>query len=426
MNLSLVRVARSASLLFTAIALAACAKSPTAAEEGSRPDENLSETTSQPILGGTVASSFPEAVLVDMTQDGELAAACSGTLIAPKLVLTAGHCVAGFDGWTITAPFAQGAQANGTRAMTYDWKDDGSEQVDPNEHDLGLIILDRAIDIGSYPTIASAPLSNGSKVFNVGRIRNGRLSTSALYQGPNITVQSGKSEGFPFDYAASEIIESGDSGGGVFQAGTHALVAVNSGASGVGDGEVLARVDLERTWIQQQISTYGGSGSGTGSGGSHGGGSGSGSGSGAGTGSGSGSGTGSGSGSGSGTGTGHGHSRGHGQPTMPTCATTDDGTNEDHMHAATLHGDVCGSLQDGDQDWYTFDVDPGSSYEVKLDAGGDAELVVWKTTFGGYAQLSGTPTADYSAFTGSGGHYLVAVYSPSGEAQMYGLSINNQ
>src|SRR5262249_2169214 len=71
-------------------------------------DEIHSDTKgpSEPIIGGTNASAFPEAVLVDMSRNGKLVAACSGAMIAPKVVLTAGHCVAGFDGWRVTAPFA--------------------------------------------------------------------------------------------------------------------------------------------------------------------------------------------------------------------------------------------------------------------------------------------------------------------------------
>jgi hypothetical protein len=68
----------------------------------------------------------------------------------------------------------------------------------------------------------------------------------------------GSNAGYPYDYEATEVIESGDSGGPDMKAGTHTIVAVNSGA---GSGtEVLARVDLLYSWIQQQIANHGGGG----------------------------------------------------------------------------------------------------------------------------------------------------------------------
>jgi V8-like Glu-specific endopeptidase len=223
-------------------------------------DRDESNETQRPIIDGTTASAYPEAVLVDMKQGGQVTSICSGALIAPRVVLTAGHCVHGFDGWNIKAPFASGQTASSTSGATFDWKNDG-EFVDPDQHDVGLVFLSKDITLTSYPKIAKAGLVSGTKIVNVGRIRNGVASYTKLYVSTPIAVKSGTQYGFPFDYAAPEMIESGDSGGPDLLPGAapHTVVAVNSGSGG--GTEVLARVDLVASWIEQQIAAHPGSGS---------------------------------------------------------------------------------------------------------------------------------------------------------------------
>jgi hypothetical protein len=228
----------------------------------SDPTDDDTDSRARPIVGGTKATAFPEAVLVDMYQNNQLAAYCSGSLIAPKVVLTAGHCVFQFTKWVIRAPFASGQTANASSGATYDWTNT-SESVNPNMHDLGLIFLDTPITLSSYPTLSTSKVADNTQIVNIGRINSGTLSTTALYVSSPITIVGASSSGFPYDYTATDKIESGDSGGPDELVGTHEIVSVNSGA---GSGtEVLARVDLESAWIQQQIAAHGGSGSSSGS-----------------------------------------------------------------------------------------------------------------------------------------------------------------
>jgi trypsin len=237
----------SLSLVATLIAaLPACA--PAA-------DSPAPEAESDEIIAGTGAQAYPEAVLVDMLEGNHTVAACSGSLIAPTVVLTAGHCVHGWSSWHVIAPHAGGQQAMATSGATYDW-DAAGESVDPDEHDIGLIFLSAPITLASYPLLAQKPIAAGAKVLNVGRIHQGQVSNNSLFVSKPVATASGSSLGFPYDYAAVDRIEPGDSGGPDVLPGAapHTIVAVNSGANS--STEVLARVDLVASWLTAQINAH--------------------------------------------------------------------------------------------------------------------------------------------------------------------------
>src|SRR5262249_23142810 len=143
---------------------------------------------------------------------------------------------------------------------TLDWKDVQGEDVDPTKHDIGLVILDQALSIDKYPEIAKVPLADGAQVVNIGRIKNGRLSNTALYVSQPVTLTDATQIGFPYDYTTDDVIEPGDSGGPdeVPNSPTHLITSVNSGGGQA--TEVLARVDLVYAFIQSTIAANGGGG----------------------------------------------------------------------------------------------------------------------------------------------------------------------
>jgi V8-like Glu-specific endopeptidase len=252
--------------IITASALGGCAiEGPGPDEGGTPPDtsegpvtERPEDAVAEPIIGGSEAYAYPEAVIVNMSQNGWQSSVCSGSVIAPTLVLTAGHCVAGYDGWQIVAPYAgSGQTATAVQAFTYDWNDNGNT-VNPNQHDIGVIVLGSPITIDDYPVVASSMVANGTQVANIGRVSNGQMNYDKLFLGPMVTVYDATSYGFPLDYRASAIIQPGDSGGPVVLQGgaPRTIVAVNSGVGG--NTQVLARVDLLHGWLQDQIATHGG------------------------------------------------------------------------------------------------------------------------------------------------------------------------
>ncbi|HEX3693909.1 MAG TPA: trypsin-like serine protease [Polyangia bacterium] len=352
--------------------------------------ESLSEGgQASPIINGSTASAYPESALVNMSKNGQVVAACSGSVIAPSVVLTAGHCVAGFTGWSVRAPFAQNQTSTSTSGETFDWKDTGSENVNPNAHDIGLVYLASPINLATFPALAGSALADGSQVVDLGRINNGTLSSTALFVSSAITVRGAANQGFPFDYVSTDVIESGDSGGPVEVPGLpspHKIVAVNSGA---GSGtQVLARVDLLASWIAGKIAAHGGGGNTT-----------------------------------------------TPPPTTPpppppppppaTCkGPTEVEPNNDFQHPNALGASVCGTIGAGDaQDWYSWSIAGATPYRVQLTASGDAAIAMWKNVGGTFRQVAGTSNTLIANTASGAGSYVVAVFSSTGQSQSYTLTL---
>lgn len=361
---------------FVSVGSFACADADDASS--GQDQEVLGEKVSQPIVNGTSASAYTEAALIN--GPGFI---CSGAVIAPRVVLTAGHCVAGASTWTVVAPYAQNQSAKGSRSWT-DYTSTG-DFVNPSTLDVAVILLDKAIDLTSYPTLASTPSPAGTKLVNVGRIKNGQASFTGLFAGTPVTIKAG-SWGFPKSYVTEELIESGDSGGPVY-AGSGAartLVAVNSG--GGGGTQVLARVDLAYAKIQQLIAANGGSGTAT-------------------------------------------PAPAPAPAPAPTpapaaCSGTPEVEPNDASNAGNpLSGTRCGALASGsDVDWYAWSVNAaGVAYDVSLTTTGDAELLMWKWTGSAWSKVTGASKTTIAATSSSAGNYVVAVRGTT--AQPYSLKL---
>jgi V8-like Glu-specific endopeptidase len=207
--------------------------------------------TVEPIIGGVAATAYPEAAYlnIDMTASGGYA--CSAALIAPRVVLTAGHCVDTHKKWEV---YVGSAYRVSTSAAVYDWNEKGAQTVNPAHHDIGLVFLSEPVTLASYPTLAGAKVVDGTAALNVGRVLNGVVQ-SAAYQAAT-TLNAADKVGYPYDYYSTTVIQPGDSGGPVFLKGSHTIAAVNSGAGGT--TQVLARTDLLLDWIKTQIAAHGG------------------------------------------------------------------------------------------------------------------------------------------------------------------------
>ena len=213
----------------------------------------------------TNAKKYPEAVLVDAMANNGTGAACSGTVIAPRVVLTAGHCVAGYTSWAVTAPnAADGAAVSASSANVFDYMDLKAGKVNSGLHDVGLVFLDRSIRLDMYPVIAQSAVPDGSEVVTIGRrmqIGGGptEVSTDELFDSDPFQIQAAGASA-PYDYTSLIEIDHGDSGGPLMASASspHLIVAVNSG--GLASASEYARVDLVYAWIYEAILAHGGPG----------------------------------------------------------------------------------------------------------------------------------------------------------------------
>ena len=337
------------------------------------------EITSSEIIGGTLATGYPEAAYlnIDFTSSGGFA--CSGTLIAPRVVLTAGHCVDTHKKWDV---YVAGSFRQSTDAVTYDWKEGGAQTVNPAHHDIGLVFLKDPIALAAYPTIANAPVTDGATVTNIGRINNGQMTNLAW--AANSIVHPGGAVGFPFDYQSSLVIQSGDSGGADMFAGTHKIVAVNSGAGA--NVQVLARTDLVFPWIQAQIAA---------------------------------------------------HSGGPlppapppppppapppPPPPPPPCVAEAEPNNAAAL-ANPLGVSLCGALATaGDQDWSKVAVAANSTTKLNLEATGDAGFAVGVLGNGGNCSALGVGLKAATVKSTPAATLCIKVSSPTGKVQQYRLT----
>jgi hypothetical protein len=339
-----------------------------------------SQRVSTPIVGGATASDYPESVLIEMSQQGVFKEACSGAVIAPQVVLTAGHCVDLYTGWSVQAPFVL-QSSSASKAESFDWKTDGSGKLDPTLHDVGLVYLDQPIRVPRYPALAESGIADGTSIVNIGRVDDAGVSSSELFVSGPLTVKKAASVGYPLDYVGARAIARGDSGGPVEVPGTtpHLLVAVNSG---IGSGiELLARTDLLASWINERIAAHGGAAA-------------------------------------------EPPAASAPPPTSVTCTANEVEPDDDFASANALSGSVCGSLGGGDrQDWYTWSIDVAAAYDLRLATTGDARLQMWTIVDGLYAPVASASSVEIAHTSSGAGSYLVVVYTFSESAQSYALTL---
>jgi secreted trypsin-like serine protease len=187
--------------------------------------------------------SFPQDETVNViTDQGKTIGKCLGALIAPRIVLTASHCV--HRDVNMTVDRALVANDNPTRVTRVLWDPSAGKngRVDTRRTDVAILVLEKPIRLSSYPLFATRGVQSGTTAMSTARTNKG-LASFRIDVRP---VGSGY-------YRSAHFARPGDSGGPVYVgSGSHRrIIAVLSG--GNDDVETLARVDVLSELIEKTI-----------------------------------------------------------------------------------------------------------------------------------------------------------------------------
>ena len=239
-----VRGALLAILLVTSAGLLACDDGP--------PYDAVRRAIRAPI---GEATSHPEVCAIDSV-------GCSGTLVAPSVVLTAGHCISRQTAWRVRCPYSSDpavVMAHEASSPPSWPRNVNPDSLDMNGgDDVALVHLDRALAETRFGKVNLGSFDTGSKVYAIGRVDDGKYGARFWISEP-MTI-SGQDTARRYWVAVDfPVGQPGDSGGPLITMDTQEIVGVDSLGGRCGAQklcEIFGMVGGDPAWFAATLTRF--------------------------------------------------------------------------------------------------------------------------------------------------------------------------
>ena len=203
------------------------------------------------------ATAYPYVCTVRMGSSS----ACSGSLVARNVVLTAAHCVEGERSFTVTCPYSgDTASASSREAVMSPTGGDSfaGDYITPESgSDVALIHLDRDIRATRFGSVRLVNVAPPQRVFVIGRINDGTFTNRLWISPPFNAIWRYGSGLIPNAIGANTgVTQSGDSGGALFDATTQEIIGVVSGGSDY--TSIYGVVGKQADWYRSTLARWSG------------------------------------------------------------------------------------------------------------------------------------------------------------------------
>ena len=252
LNLFDARSARVSGLASMASILALVATLGGCAAEANGEDDDVTSSSS-PIIGGTTTSAFP--AVGALTQGGS--PFCTGTVVAPRVVVTAAHCLAGARASSLR--FAIGANAFAPTASIRITRVTAHPAYDPDQlvNDIGVVVLADDAPVTPIPMNTTALDASwvGRSLTFVGYGVTSGLTQSGAGVKRQVAIPIAQVGAAQFAYTGAKNTCFGDSGGPALTRDAQGATVV-VGVTSYGDATcrsfgVDTRVDVFRRFVTQ-------------------------------------------------------------------------------------------------------------------------------------------------------------------------------